>query len=63
MATSIAIQSSGDSPENHAKIAGKSHASVYDIVTERILEELETTDMGLKVGGCRACCRRNVLSG
>ena len=41
MATSIAVQSSGDSPENHAKIAGKSHASVYDIVTERILAELE----------------------
>jgi antirestriction protein ArdC len=41
MATSIAVQSSGDSPENHAKIAGKSHASVYDIVTERVLAELE----------------------
>ena len=41
MATSIAVQSSGDSPENHAKIAGKSHASVYDIVTDRILSELE----------------------
>ena len=42
MATSIAVQSSGDSPENHAKIAGKSHSSVYDIVTERILMELES---------------------
>jgi antirestriction protein ArdC len=42
MATSIAVRSSGDSPENHAKIAGKSHSSVYDIVTERILMELES---------------------
>jgi antirestriction protein ArdC len=40
VATSIAIQS-GDSLENPAKIAGKSHGSVYDIVTERILSELE----------------------
>jgi antirestriction protein ArdC len=41
MATSIAVHS-GDSPENHAKIAGKSYSSVYDIVTERILMELES---------------------
>ena len=41
MATSIAVQS-GDSPESAGKIAGKSHGSVYDIVTERILSELET---------------------
>ena len=40
MATSIAVQS-GDSPEIPGKIAGKSHGSVYDIVTERILAELE----------------------
>ena len=40
MATSVAIQS-GNSPENPAKIVGKSHGSVYDIVTERILSELE----------------------
>jgi antirestriction protein ArdC len=40
VATSIAIQS-GDSPEIPGKIAGKSHGSVYDIVTERILAELE----------------------
>jgi antirestriction protein ArdC len=45
MATSIAIRSSANSPENHAKIAGKSHASVYDIVTERILAELEKGDV------------------
>ncbi len=41
MATSIAVQWSGDSLENHAKIAGKFHSSVYDIATERILVELE----------------------
>jgi antirestriction protein ArdC len=40
VATSIAVQS-GNSPENSAKIAGKSHGLVYDIVTERILAELE----------------------
>ena len=40
MASSIAVQS-GNSPENPGKIAGKSHGSVYDIVTERILSELE----------------------
>jgi antirestriction protein ArdC len=40
VATSIAVRS-GDSPEIPGKIAGKSHGSVYDIVTERILSELE----------------------
>jgi antirestriction protein ArdC len=40
VATSIAVRS-GDSPEIPGKIAGKSHSSVYDIVTERILAELE----------------------
>jgi hypothetical protein len=40
VATSMVVQS-GNSPENPAKIAGKSHGSVYDIVTERILSELE----------------------
>ncbi len=40
MATSMVVQS-GNSPENAGKIAGKSHGSVYDIVTERILSELE----------------------
>ncbi len=40
MATSLAVQSS-NSPESPTKIARKSHASVYEIVTERILGELE----------------------
>jgi antirestriction protein ArdC len=40
VATSIAVRS-GESPEIPGKIAGKSHSSVYDIVTERILAELE----------------------
>jgi hypothetical protein len=40
VATSIAVQF-GDSPEIPGKIAGKSHGLVYDIVTERILAELE----------------------
>lgn len=39
MATSIAVRSA-DSPEIPAKIAGKSHGSVYDIVIERILAAL-----------------------
>jgi antirestriction protein ArdC len=40
VATSIAVQS-GNSPESAGKIAGKSHGSVYEIVTEHILSELE----------------------
>jgi antirestriction protein ArdC len=40
VATSIAVRS-GESPEIPGKIAGKSHSSVYDIVTERILAELQ----------------------
>jgi len=40
VATSIAV-GFGDSPEIPGKIAGKSHGSVYEIVTERILAELE----------------------
>jgi antirestriction protein ArdC len=35
------VVQSGNSPENVGKIAGKSGSSVYDIVTERILAELE----------------------
>jgi hypothetical protein len=38
--TSMVVQS-GNSPESAGKIAGKSGSSVYDIVTERILAELE----------------------
>jgi hypothetical protein len=40
VATSIAVRSS-NSPQIPGKIAGKSRGSVYDIVTERILSELE----------------------
>jgi antirestriction protein ArdC len=40
VATSMVVQS-GNSPESAGKIAGKSRGSVYDIVTERILSELE----------------------
>jgi antirestriction protein ArdC len=40
MATSMVVQS-GSSPESAGKIARKSGSSVYDIVTERILTELE----------------------
>lgn len=40
MSTSIVVQS-GNSPAIPEKIARKSHSSVYDIVTERILAELE----------------------
>jgi antirestriction protein ArdC len=48
MATSIAVRSSGDSHENHAKVTRKSHASVHDIVTERILAELQKGDVPLR---------------
>jgi antirestriction protein ArdC len=39
VASSMVVQS-GNSPEIQEKIARKSHTSVYEIVTERILAEL-----------------------